>query len=80
LHPGATVSAALPFSSLVIDVPLEFFHRNLAGVASHGGPFVSRIALAIRNQDGSFLLASIREKLNDEPTWPEPTHQAAHSY
>ena len=38
LHPDPAALAALPFSSLVVDVPLEFFHRIFAGVASHFNP------------------------------------------
>jgi hypothetical protein len=55
LHPDPAALAALPFSFLVVNVPFEFFHRNLAAVASHVNPFVSRIARAIRTQNGGFM-------------------------
>jgi hypothetical protein len=64
LHPDPAALAALPFSSLVVNVPLEFSHRNFAGLAGHVNTFVSRIALPIRNQDGGLLLASIRDKFS----------------
>jgi hypothetical protein len=48
LHPDTAALAALPFSSLVVDVPFEFFQRNLAGVAGHDNTLVSRIAVPRR--------------------------------
>ena len=39
LHPDPAALAALPFPSLVVNVPLEFLHRNFAGVAGHVNPF-----------------------------------------
>jgi hypothetical protein len=47
LHPDPTALATLPFSFLVANVALEFFHRNSASVAGHVNAFVSMIALPI---------------------------------
>ncbi len=58
LHPDPAALAALPFPSLVVNMPLEFLHRNFAGVAGHVNPFASRIAPP---RFGSFVLASIRD-------------------
>jgi hypothetical protein len=38
LHPDSAALAALPFSSLVINVPFESFHRNLEAFASTSIP------------------------------------------
>jgi hypothetical protein len=76
LHPDPTALATLPFSFLVVNVALEFFHRNSAGVAGHVNTFtfVSMIALPIHTQNSRFLLASIRENSRrahtTEPDFP----------
>jgi hypothetical protein len=54
LHPNPAALAAPPFSSLVVNVPFEFLHRNFAGLASHFNPFVSRIALPLASIRGKF--------------------------
>ena len=38
LHPDPAALGTLPFSFLMKNVPLEFFHRNFAGFAGHGNP------------------------------------------
>jgi len=41
LHPGSAALRAFPFSLLVVDVPLKFFHRNSAFFTSHMEHFFS---------------------------------------
>jgi hypothetical protein len=41
LHPSSAALRAFPFSLLVIDVPLELFHRNSALLTSHMEHFFS---------------------------------------
>jgi hypothetical protein len=76
LHPDPTALTTLPFSFLVVNVALEFFHRNSTGVAGHVNTFVSMIALPIHTDNGRFLLASIRDKLGTGPQDENPTYQA----
>jgi hypothetical protein len=35
LHPNSAALGTLPFSLLVVNVALEFFHGNFAGLAGH---------------------------------------------
>jgi hypothetical protein len=45
LHSDPVALRTLPFSLLVIDVPLEFFHGDFAALAGHDVLFVTMIAL-----------------------------------
>jgi hypothetical protein len=41
LHPGSAALGTFPLSLLVVDVPLEFFHRNSALLTGHMEHFFS---------------------------------------